>query len=194
MRSDYAVTIGSRKPESVNRRAWSDAKVGEVEFTSVEVAAQGDLVLLAVPWEHVDSTLRFLGPWDGRVLIDATNPFVGAPLRLVDLGGRSSSCIVAEKALGARVVKAFNSLTMDDFDKGPNAGDAKRVLFVSGDDDDAKQLVSGMIDRFGYAPIDIGTLEAGGKFQQAGGPLAGIDLLLIPKDLEPRSSSRERVG
>jgi len=34
-----------------------------------------------------------------------------------------------------------------------------------------------MIDKLGFAPIDLGGLVAGGKMQQAGGPLAGANLV-----------------
>jgi 8-hydroxy-5-deazaflavin:NADPH oxidoreductase len=38
--------------------------------------------------------------------------------------------------------------------------------------------VTSVIEGFGYAVIDLGDLESGGLMQQAGGPLAGKDLLL----------------
>ena len=41
--------------------------------------------------------------------------------------------IVAGQAQGAKVVKAFNSLTMANFEKGPTEGNGRRALFVSGD-------------------------------------------------------------
>ena len=42
---------------------------------TVEEAASLDYVLLAVPWTNVEPALRGLPEWNGRVLIDATNPF-----------------------------------------------------------------------------------------------------------------------
>src|SRR6478672_6819266 len=42
---------------------------------TVEEAASLDYVLLAVPWKNVEAVLRGLPEWNGRVLIDATNPF-----------------------------------------------------------------------------------------------------------------------
>jgi predicted dinucleotide-binding enzyme len=43
---------------------------------SVEEAASLEYVWLAVPWRNVESALKNLLAWNGRVLIDATNPFV----------------------------------------------------------------------------------------------------------------------
>lgn len=34
-----------------------------------------------------------------------------------------------------------------------------------------------MIDRLGFAPIDLGRLVEGSRLQQAGGTLAGVNLL-----------------
>ncbi|MDT5318722.1 MAG: 8-hydroxy-5-deazaflavin:NADPH oxidoreductase [Mycobacterium sp.] len=149
------------------------------EAVSATEAAAGDLVLLAVPWPAVPDTLDPLPDWQGRILVDVTNPFVTVnPLELADLQGRSASVIVAEHASGARVVKAFNTITMANFEKGPRQGEARRVLFVSGDDLASKQTVQQLITELGYAAIDLGGLDEGGRMQQPGGPLAGRDLLV----------------
>jgi len=114
------------------------------EAASVTEAAAQELVLLALPWPAVPDALDSLPDWQGRILVDATNPFVALdPLQLADLEGRSASVVVAEHAPGARVVKAFNSITMANFEKGPRQGDARRVLFVSGDDVAANDVQRG---------------------------------------------------
>jgi predicted dinucleotide-binding enzyme len=149
------------------------------EAASMTEAAAQELVLLAVPWPAVPDVLDPLPDWQGRILVDATNPFVTFnPLQLADLQGRSASVIVAEHAPGARVVKAFNSITMANFETGPQQGDARRVLFVSGDDVGSKRAVQQLITDLGYAAIDLGGLDEGGRMQQPGGPLAGLDLLV----------------
>jgi 8-hydroxy-5-deazaflavin:NADPH oxidoreductase len=149
------------------------------EAASVTEAAAAELVVLAVPWPAVPDALDPLPDWQGRILVDATNPFVTLnPLQLADLHGRSASVVVAEHAPGARVVKAFNTITMANFDKGPRQGEASRVLFVSGDDIASKQTVQQLITELGYAAIDLGGLDEGGRMQQPGGPLAGLDLLV----------------
>jgi len=43
------------------------------------------------------------------------------------------------------------------------------------DDKDAKAVVMGLVNDFGYAPVDLGGLVSGGRMQQAGGPIAGHD-------------------
>jgi 8-hydroxy-5-deazaflavin:NADPH oxidoreductase len=148
--------------------------------TTVEEAASLDYVLLAVPWKNLEAAFRGLPAWNGRVLIDATNPFVETSPKLVlaDLGGSGASEIVAGFARGARIVKAFNSIVMDRFNEGPVKGRGKRVIFVSGDDEESKRVVKGLIESFGFAAVDLGGLVTDGRIQQAGGPLASVDLFI----------------
>jgi predicted dinucleotide-binding enzyme len=147
---------------------------------TVREAAQAELVVLAVPWTRVKEVLADLPSWEGRILIDATNPFLQIEPEWVldDLGDDTASEIVERLAVNARLVKAFNSVLMSNFEKGPVSGGSRRVLLVSGDDTEAKKTVSGLITAFGFAAIDLGNLREGGRLQQAGGALAGHDLLV----------------
>src|SRR5437870_5344670 len=146
---------------------------------SVEEAASLDYVLLAVPWRNVESALKSLPAWNGRVLIDATNPFVETSPKLVlaDLGGKGASEVVAALAPGARIVKAFNSIVTARFNEGPVKNGGRRVIFVSGDHPEPTAFIKQLIESFGFTAIDLGDLATGGRLQQAGGPLAGRDLV-----------------
>ena len=149
---------------------------------TVQEVAGLELVMLAVPWLQVPSALEGLPNWAGRILVDTTNPFtqLEPELVLADLGGTGASEIVAAHAPGARVVKAFNAIRMEHYDKGPKFHDGKRVIFVSGDDMDAKAVVIALVKEFGYAAVDLGGLISGGRMQQAGGPIAGHDWVVAP--------------
>jgi 8-hydroxy-5-deazaflavin:NADPH oxidoreductase len=133
-----------------------------------------------VPWKNVEAALLGLPEWNSRVLIDTTNPFAETSPKLIlaDLGGIGASEIVAGFAPGARIVKAFNSIRMARFNEGPVKGQGRRVIFVSGDNEESKRVVKDLIESFGFAAIDLGSLVTGGRIQQAGGPLAGLDLFI----------------
>jgi 8-hydroxy-5-deazaflavin:NADPH oxidoreductase len=152
---------------------------GGASAASVEEAASLDCVLLAVPWPNVEAALRGLRPWNGRVLIDATNPFsqYSPHLVLADLGDIGASEVVAALAPGAQIVKAFNSIVTDRFNDGPVKNGGRRVIFVSGDHPEPVEFVKCLIKSFGFMPIHLGGLVVGGRLQQAGGPLAGRDLV-----------------
>lgn len=144
---------------------------------TVAEAAQADVVFLAVPWAAIGQSLQGLPNWQGRIVVDATSPIL-ADGTFVDLGEQTSSELVATQLPGARVVKAFNSLFAAWMADEPKQPAGKRVVFVSGDEADAKQTVKELIAAMGFAPIDLGGLVEGGRFQQAGKPLAALNLLL----------------
>jgi len=146
---------------------------------SKEEAAACEMVLLAVPWDNVPETLVDLLAWKNQILIDGTNPFHGKAgnFRLADVGNLSTSQLVAALAPGARVVKALNNMTVPNLEAEPIVNGARRVAFVSGDDASAKKRVQNLLESFGYSVIDLGNLRDGGLIQQAGGPLAGRNLL-----------------
>ena len=167
----HEVVLSSRSgPEAL---AGKVAKLGRgASAASVAVAASLDYVLLAVPWKNIVAALTGLPPWNGRVLIDATNPFIELSPKLVlaDLSGRGASEVVASLAPGARVVKAFNSILITRFNEGPAKGGGKRVIFVSGDEEEPKAFVKRLIESFGFETIDLGGRVMSDRIQQAGGP------------------------
>lgn len=126
--------------------------------TVAEAAAFADVVMLSVPWTAVDEVLERTGPLAGKIVIDTTNPY--GPRGVQDLGGRSAGRFNADRLPGARVVRAFNTLTSGfQADTAGRSGDDRVVLFLSGDDADAKALVSGLIEEIGFAPCDLGGLD-----------------------------------
>ena len=169
----------SRGPESLTEIV---ASLGEgAHAATVEDAASLPIVLLAVHWRKVPAALNCLPAWNGRILIDATNHFDLPSHDRVDLGGHISSELVAELSPGARVVKALNNLPTETFVDGPTAGGGRRVIFVSGDDADAKKVVSGLFTSFGFATIDLGSLHEGGRAQQLDNGLVGPDLVVLSR-------------
>jgi predicted dinucleotide-binding enzyme len=179
VKAGYDVVLSnSRGPESlaaVVSRLGPRAKAG-----TREAAAQAGMVLLAVTWNHVESALAGLPPWNGRILIDATNPILMPGVRPADLGSRSSSEVVASLAPGARVVKVANNLTPEQLAADPVQAGGHRVLFMSGDDAAAKADVSGVLTKAGFAIVDLGSLAIGSRLQQfPGGPFPGLNLIKL---------------
>ena len=146
---------------------------------SKEEAAACEMVLLAVPWDNVPETLATLPKWKNQILIDGTNPFHGKAGKFTPakVGNLSTSQFVAALAPGARAVKALNTMIVPNLEAEPIVNGARRVAFISADDEGAKKQVETLLASFGYSVIDLGNLRDGGLIQQAGGPLAGRNLL-----------------
>jgi 8-hydroxy-5-deazaflavin:NADPH oxidoreductase len=177
----------SRGPESL-REIVNQLGPGAKAVTTEEAAAC-EMVLLAVPWDNVPETLASLRTWKNQILIDATNPFHGkaGTFRPADVGNLSTSQLVAALAPGARVVKALNHMSSTWLEDSVVNG-ARRVAFISADDDAAKKQVETLLKGFGYSVVDLGNLRDGGLFQQAGGPLAPP---LAPRDFLERGDYRK---
>jgi len=80
-------------------------------------------------------------------------------------------------APGAHVVKAFNHLEARVLDADPQVEGGQRVLFLAGEDADAKKTVGDLIARLGFAPVDLGGVNEGRLMQFPGGPLAILNLV-----------------
>ena len=165
------VIANSRGPESLTS-VVSALGEGVSAGTTDEVAAAG-IVVIAVPWDCVPEAVQGLN-WSGQVVIDATNDWAAD-----DLNGRRSSQLVADLVAGARVVKAANTLGAEVLGSDPHEAGGQRVIFLSGDDADAKAEVVSLFHDAGFAAIDLGDLATGGEMQQIHHPLAGVNLIRL---------------
>jgi len=178
-RAGIAATISnSRGPDSLKEQVH--ALGSSIKAGTREQAARADIVLVAVNWGKLPAALAGLPDWANRIIIDANNPIEAPLFKPVDLKGRGSSEVFAELVPGARVVKAFNHLRAEILASDPQEKGGRRVLFYSGDDNTAKAEVAALIDRIGFAGIDLGSLAVGGKLAQfPGGPLPNQNLVKI---------------
>jgi predicted dinucleotide-binding enzyme len=173
-----AIISNSRGPDSLKelvRELGPTIKAGRREE-----AATADMVFVAVNWTKLPAALSGLPAWGGRIVIDANNPIEAPLFKPVDLKGRVSSDVFADLVPGARVVKAFNHLRAAVLASDPKAGGGRRVLFYSGNDGAAKAEVAALIERIGFAGIDLGSLAIGGRLAQfPGGPLPNQNLVRV---------------
>jgi predicted dinucleotide-binding enzyme len=173
----HVVIANSRGPESLSPVV---AALGDgVSAGSVHEAAVSPIVAIAVPWTSIPAAVAGLA-WNGRIVVDATNAFLLPDMKPAELGGRTSSEIVAQLVPGARVVKAANTIGAELLGADPHDAGGRRVLFLSGDDPAAKAEVAELFEAAGFFSIDLGDLATGGRMQQAtDGPLAGHNLVKL---------------
>jgi len=165
------VIANSRGPETLT--AIAEALGDGVAAGTVEDAAHAELVVIAVMWPQVPQAVEGLD-WNGRIVIDPTNDFDPS-----DLDGRTSSEVVAGLVAPARVVKAANTLGAAVLSSDPHEAGGQRAIFLSGDDADAKAEVASLFEDAGFFALDLGGLREGGRMQQVGAPLAGLNLIRL---------------
>lgn len=157
----HQVKIGSRSPEKLADFVTEVGK-GVAASTFEETARFGEMLVLATLGSATEQALKLAGKnFDGKVVIDATNPLTfspGGPPRLYvghtdSLGERVQKWIPS-----ARVVKAFNTVGNALFFK-PKLKGGPPTMFLCGNDPDAKKSVSQICDDFGWGVADIGGID-----------------------------------
>jgi predicted dinucleotide-binding enzyme len=123
----------------------------------------GELILLAKPWRRRQYLLSVSKLFNGKIVIDAMNPY-SENFEVIDLGNSTSSEEVLKQIPSSRLVKAFNTIYYEHL-RTKGKADApiedRFTIFVAGDDSNAKATVSKLIEDIGFAPVDTGSLREG---------------------------------
>ena len=158
----HEVMIGSRDPKKLEQ--WASAAGPRTSTGSFADAARfGDVIVLATLGVGTESAIKLAGEsnFDGKVVIDATNPldFSGGMPPKLFVGHTDSLGERIQRWLPkARVVKAFNTvgnahMINPQFPGGPPD------MFICGNDPDARKLVTQICEHFGWGVVDIGGIE-----------------------------------
>ena len=164
----HNVKIGSRDPnkndiaQRVSSHGADEGKASSGTFS--EAASFAELAVLATSWDGIPNAIKIADHKNfvGKIVIDVTNPLdftKGAPPRLAvghtDSGGETVQRLLPQ----AKVVKAFN-ITGNPHMVHPNFPGGPPTMFVCGNDDNAKKIVTDMfLTPFGWETVDIGGLE-----------------------------------
>ena len=175
-RKDIEVFVATtRDPESFAADAAAIGP-GIIPATLAE-AVKADVIFLAVRFEAHPEVAKALPTWQGKTIVDVTNTYGVSP---EELGGPSSSRVVAQAFTGGRLVRGFNHLVAAVLEQDPAVQGGRRVVFLASDDDGAAAEIGGLAETLGFAPIQLGGLSEGGLLVQARGKSWGQ---LIFKDL-----------
>src|SRR4051812_35861066 len=150
-RKKHRVTFATREPVSAKAADLKQAGFGVVRLNAVSA----DVIVLAVPWRAVETTIAARGPLAGKVLIDTTDPHTAKGE--LGLGFDDSGGEIVARLSGARVVKAFSTTGAANMADSRYPG-GKLMMAIAGDDADAKQTVMALASELGFEPVDAGPL------------------------------------
>jgi predicted dinucleotide-binding enzyme len=149
----HEVKLSGRDPAKLEPLA---AEIGDAASVGspAEAAEFGEVVVFAVPWDGFDDAVSAAGPLDGKIVIDTTNQYGSSEM---PADGETGASFHAARAPAARYTKSFNTLTSAFQAEAAFRPEADRVVqWVCGDDDEAKQIVMGLVSDAGYVPVDVG--------------------------------------
>lgn len=162
LKHGHAVTLGTRSPEKL--AVWKAEHPGGQVASFADAGAFGEVLVLAVKGEHAAEALRAARAFDGKVVIDATNPIAAKPpengvLSFYTTFDDSQLERLQREFPQAKLVKAFNSVGSADM-VDPKFAGGKPSMFICGADAGAKATVRGILDQFGWETEDMGGVEA----------------------------------
>ena len=161
--SGHSVKLGTRDTDQLeewlNQVDNDEASVGN----NAEAAEFGELIVLATSWEGTKNAIELADPvnFTDKVVIDVTNPLdfsEGTPPKLAVQYPESGGVLIQKWLPEAKVVKAFNIVSAHIM-INPNLEEGKPDLFIAGDDDYAKKVVTSIAQDWGWDNIhDMGDI------------------------------------
>lgn len=125
--------------------------------SNADAARAADAVVLCTPWQATERAILDCGDLTGKVVLDCTNPLT-PDFATLEIGHSTSGAErVAVWAPGARVCKAMNQIgaPMMNHPRVPGTP----VMFICGDDEDAKRITVTLVAGLGFEVVDVGELS-----------------------------------
>lgn len=161
----YQVMIGTRTTSKLDEwksSAGANAQVGSF----ADAAAFGEIVVLATKGTIAKESLKLAKGENliGKTIIDATNPIADAApvngvLKFFTNLDKSLMEDLQSSFPNANFVKSFNSVG-NAFFVNPDFGGVKPTMFICGNNENAKRIVTEINTLFGWETEDMGMVEA----------------------------------
>lgn len=166
LKEGYEVMLGSRDPKKKEVSEWLSQNNTGKTGTFKACAEFGEILVLAITGLVVQQAIGLAGEknFDGKVIIDTTNPIAAEPPEngvLKFFTNINESLMEKTQALipKAKVVKAFSCVGNPLMYK-PDLNGQIPTMFICGNDDAAKKTVSDILKKFGWEIADMGAVEA----------------------------------
>lgn len=159
----YSFSRSDDKLKRLAADAGDDSRWG----TPAEAVAFAEVLVLSPPYGELDNALQAAASMDGKIVIDTVNPFTANGPAYADKGTAAEE--IAGKLAGARPVKAYNHIYFEHI-RDRHHAEPRLAAFISGDDADAKRVVTQLVGVTGFEVIDLGDLSTA-RWTEPHGPL-----------------------
>lgn len=169
----HDVTVGTRDVDATMAAsggdgepfsAWLRARPAIGLATFADAAGKAELVVNATKGEVAEAALAAAGADNlaGKVVLDLANPLdfgQGMPPTLFVKDTDSLGERLQRAFPDAKIVKTLNTLNADLMVRPRELADGDHTVFVSGNDDEAKKVVTDLLTSFGHRDvIDLGDI------------------------------------
>ena len=147
---------------------------GHAEVVSVDEAVERAGVLVIAVW--LDAFEQLIAQYGeqlaGKVIVDPTNPVGpdsdGNYRKVIPEQESSGQILAGRLPAGARLVKAFGTLSAPTLSAAARREPERAVLFYATDDAAAGDLVADLIRAGGYEPVQVGGLDQSIRIEMFG--------------------------
>ena len=154
----HEVFFGARTAEK-GKVVADVAGQGTQGGTNDEAAAAGEVLLYTVRGMNPAEVLTSIEVLDGKILIDCNNFDIPEGFAFPPIT-KSLSEKLAEEVPTARVVKAFNTISLEVLELAPQPLQDYRVsVFVASDLEADRTAIMSLAEEIGFVPIDAGILR-----------------------------------
>jgi 8-hydroxy-5-deazaflavin:NADPH oxidoreductase len=147
---------------------------GHAEVVSVDEAIDRADVLVFAVWFDVFKQLiaQYGERLAGKVIVDPSNPTGpdgrGGFRKVIGEQESAGQILAGLLPAGARLVKAFGTLSADSLSAAARREPERAVQFYAADDDAAGDLVADLIRADGYEPVRVGGLDQSIRIEMFG--------------------------
>ena len=147
---------------------------GHAEVVSVDEAIERADVLVLAVWLDIFKQLiaQYGERLAGKVIVDPTNPVgpddAGGYRKVIGEQESSGQILAGLLPAGARLVKAFGTLSAGSLSAAARQEPERAVLFYAADDAAAGDLVADLIRAGGYEPVRVGGLDQAIRIEMFG--------------------------
>jgi 8-hydroxy-5-deazaflavin:NADPH oxidoreductase len=167
IKEGHQVMLGTRNTSKEEVVKWLNENTSGSIGTFEDTAKFGDLLVLSTAGDATENAIQMAGikNFDNKIVIDTTNPIshlkapVNGVLQYFTTADKSLHEILQDILPKARLVKAFNSVG-NYFMYKPSFSQGTPTMFICGNDEEAKNIVSEILYVFGWDVEDMGKAES----------------------------------
>jgi predicted dinucleotide-binding enzyme len=168
VKAGHPVLFSSRHPEELKDLVTGLGELAQAGTVDLAIAFS-DVLFIAVPYAALPQIGRDFGAaLKGKIMLDACNAVSTRDgTALADEVEQEGVGVVSQKyLLGARLVRAFNTLNYKIFASEANRPDPRLAVPIAGDDPEAIKTAAGLVRDAGFDPVVVGKLADASRFQR----------------------------